>query len=234
MEERHDAMIPFLTRPTGRGGVDLALRGIVLGLVNGRYEPGEKLNAGRIAKELEVGLVPVREALHLLAGQGVVELLPQRGARVRGMTRAETRGWHAVFQAVTLIGVRAAAGAIAERPQLAGPLREATRVLDRVPEAPTNVAILDRLLEFHRRLNAAFDLELLDEASRRLQVVHWIGFVARYASLLPHREAITENYRRLAAALERGDADGACAAYDAECALIDRLVRDGEGEPAAR
>jgi DNA-binding GntR family transcriptional regulator len=58
-----------------------------------------------------------------------------------------------------------------------------------------------RTLEFHQRLNAACGLDLLDEASRRLQVVHWIGFVAHYADLVPERLAIVRNYRRLTEAL---------------------------------
>lgn len=229
-DQQHDAMIAFLARPTGRGGVDRALNEIVLGLVSGRYEPGDRLNASRIAKETGVGLVPVREALHLLAGQGVIDMLPQRGARVRGMSRIETEGWHQVFQALTLIGIRAAAGLIHEQPALRGALRVAQDVVDGAVDGQSNPAILNALLDYHRRLNAFCGFALLDEASRRLQVVHWISFVARYAALVPHRASIVENYRRLSEALARGDADAACAAYNYECAFMNALIRGDDVE----
>ncbi|MFV3076982.1 GntR family transcriptional regulator [Niveispirillum fermenti] len=224
-DQEQDTMISFLARPTGRAGVDRALREIVLGLVNGRYQPGQKLNANKIVKEIDVGLVPVREALHLLAGQGVIELLPQKGARVKGMSRGETEEWHEVFRVLTLIGIRKAARLLREQPALQSALAHARAALEPLPSADSNARIVTALLEFHRRINAFCGSELLDEASRRLQVVHWISFVAQYASLVPHRIVIMENYFRLADALKRGDIESAVAAYNYECAFLNALIR---------
>ena len=197
----------------------------MLGLVNGRYRSGEKLNANKIAKEIDVGLVPVREALHLLAGQGVIELLPQKGARVKGLSRSETEEWHEVFRVLTLIGIRKAARLLRQQPALHAPLAEARSMLERLPCEESDAGIVTALLEFHRRINAFCGSELLDEASRRLQVVHWISFVAQYASLVPHRNTIMENYLRLTDAIGRGDGDSAVAAYNYECAFLDALIR---------
>lgn len=227
-DEGQDTMIAFLARPTGRAGVDRVLREIVLGLVNGRYRPGEKLNANRIAKEIDVGLVPVREALHLLAGQGVIDLLPQKGARVKGMSRGETEEWHEIFRVLTLIGIRKAARLLRTQPELQKPLAQTRAAIERLSAEGSNARILTALLEFHRSINAFCGSELLDEASRRLQVVHWISFVAQYASLVPHRVAIMENYFRLADALARGDSDSAVAAYNYECAFLSALIRGEE------
>ncbi|TNE60858.1 MAG: GntR family transcriptional regulator [Alphaproteobacteria bacterium] len=223
--EEEDTLISFLARPTGRAGVDRALREIVLGLVSGRYRPGEKLNANKIVKEIGIGLVPVREALHLLAGQGVIDLLPQKGARVKGMSRGETEEWHELFRVLTLIGIRKAARLLREQPELKMPLAQARAAVERLPSEESNPRIATAMLEFHRRINAFCGSELLDEASRRLQVVHWISFVAQYASLVPHRVAIMENYFRLADALGRGDSDSAVAAYNYQCAFLGALIR---------
>lgn len=223
--EEQETMISFLARPTGRTGVDRALREIVLGLVNGRYRPGEKLNATKIAKEIDVGLVPVREALLLLAGQGVIELLPQKGARVKGLSRSETGEWHEVFRVLTLIGIRKAARLLRQQPELQAPLAKARSVVERLPLEESDAGVLTALLEFHRCINAFCGSELLDEASRRLQVVHWISFVAQYASLVPHRRTIMQNYLRLTEAIRRGDEDSAAAAYNYECVFLDTLIR---------
>lgn len=45
--------------------------------------PGQRLVEADLMRELNVGRIPVREALRILAGDGVVELFPNRGARIR-------------------------------------------------------------------------------------------------------------------------------------------------------
>ena len=49
----------------------------------GAYAPGDRLVERRIAADLGVSHIPVREALARLSEEGVVERIPGRGARVR-------------------------------------------------------------------------------------------------------------------------------------------------------
>jgi DNA-binding GntR family transcriptional regulator len=49
---------------------------------SGGYAPGERLVERRLAGELNVSHIPVREALARLCEEGLVERLPRRGARV--------------------------------------------------------------------------------------------------------------------------------------------------------
>src|SRR3954463_10790424 len=49
-------------------------------LVEGRIAPGAKLNERELCEELEVSRTPLREAIKMLAAEGLVELLPNRGA----------------------------------------------------------------------------------------------------------------------------------------------------------
>jgi DNA-binding GntR family transcriptional regulator len=60
-----------------------ALRGGILG---GRYGSGERLGEIEIADELGLSRTPVREALRRLGSEGLVEVLPHRGSRVRTWT----------------------------------------------------------------------------------------------------------------------------------------------------
>lgn len=55
-------------------------------IVEGELAVGERLNDARLAALLNVSRTPIREALKLLASEGLVELLPGRGARVRAFT----------------------------------------------------------------------------------------------------------------------------------------------------
>lgn len=49
-------------------------------LVEGRIPPGAKLNERELAEKLRVSRTPLREAIKLLAAEGLVDLLPNRGA----------------------------------------------------------------------------------------------------------------------------------------------------------
>jgi DNA-binding GntR family transcriptional regulator len=49
-------------------------------LVEGQIAPGQKLNERELAQNLQVSRTPLREAIKRLAAEGLVELLPNRGA----------------------------------------------------------------------------------------------------------------------------------------------------------
>jgi GntR family transcriptional regulator, carbon starvation induced regulator len=59
--------------------VDRRLREAIL---SGALPPGAKLNTEELARRWSVSPTPLREAYHRLAAEGLVELVPQRGARV--------------------------------------------------------------------------------------------------------------------------------------------------------
>jgi DNA-binding GntR family transcriptional regulator len=56
-------------------------------ILKGVIEPGARLTEERLSQELEVGRGPIREALRRLADEGVIVLVPNRGATVRTVTR---------------------------------------------------------------------------------------------------------------------------------------------------
>jgi DNA-binding GntR family transcriptional regulator len=55
-------------------------------IVEGQLAPGAKLNERELAELLKVSRTPLREALKMLAAEGLVELLPNRGAVVAQMS----------------------------------------------------------------------------------------------------------------------------------------------------
>ena len=58
-------------------------------LVENRIAPGAKLNERELSEVLNVSRTPLREAIKMLAAEGLVELLPNRGAIAVELTQAD-------------------------------------------------------------------------------------------------------------------------------------------------
>ena len=61
-------------------------------ILDGGLRPGARLGEVELAERLGVSRTPVREALSRLAAEGLVEVVPNRGARVATWTVAELEG----------------------------------------------------------------------------------------------------------------------------------------------
>jgi DNA-binding GntR family transcriptional regulator len=78
------AMPPIVRRPLHEEAVD-RLRDLI---VQGDLVPGQRLNERLLSEKLAISRTPLREAIKLLATEGLVELLPNRGAVVATMDTA--------------------------------------------------------------------------------------------------------------------------------------------------
>jgi DNA-binding GntR family transcriptional regulator len=77
-------------------------------LIEGRIAPGAKLNERVLAEQLRVSRTPLREAIKLLAQEGLVDLLPHRGAAAVKLTEADI-----IHTFEVLAGLEAMAGELA-------------------------------------------------------------------------------------------------------------------------
>jgi len=58
-------------------------------IVEGELPPGERVNEGALCEQFGISRTPLREALKVLASEGLVELRPNRGTRVSAITPEE-------------------------------------------------------------------------------------------------------------------------------------------------
>ena len=118
-------------------------------ILDGTYEPGERLVETRIAREFETSQVPVREALRELEALRFVESEPFRGARVRAFTLDEIAEIFPVRSAIEEVAVREAAlrldGNVEELASHLAALKEAGAARDRHEQVLADVA-------FHRTI----------------------------------------------------------------------------------
>ena len=166
-------------------------------IIGGEYAPGERLRAEALAARFGTSRTPVREALMLLEGDGLVEIEPRRGAVVRSFDPADLVD---LYEVRALLEARAAGLAAARIAPADLALLEAT--CERVEGLTGNSArTIDTLIatneDFHRilieaagspRLSAA--LRTVAGIPRPFKTVFWNDASARARSLAAHREII--------------------------------------------
>lgn len=75
-------------------------------IVDGIIAPGAWLRLQSVADSCDVSVQPVREALQLLAGEGLVQIFPNRGAQVRGIDRQRIEHIYDIREVVEAMLVR--------------------------------------------------------------------------------------------------------------------------------
>ena len=216
---------------TGRPSTDLVMGYILDGLLDRKFEPGQRLNAKSIAEELDVSIVPVREAMHFLAGEGVVELMPLKGARIRTMNPEETIDWWHVFCAIGNVGIRASTRELLKSPEKAKLIAEAQNLIESAEGKVSPERFIMTLLDFHRVLNEICDKPVLDEAVRRLQVVFWCSFLPDYVPFDIYGPYFALHYRNVANAIIDGDGETAVSAFKYHVAWSSAIMHGARPEP---
>ena len=79
-------------------------------IIQGRLAPGARLNERVLCQQLGISRTPLREAFKVLATEGLVELLPNRGAIVAGLDPTRLEQTFAVMGALEALAGELACG----------------------------------------------------------------------------------------------------------------------------
>ncbi len=214
-------------RGTGREMAYQVLRGRILDLT---LEPGAPLDEAPLVRSLRLSRTPLREALVRLASEKLVDLLPNRGARVAdisagklaeyfealGLAQRATHRWAALRRSTAdLAAIRARMAAFAQAARQDPVLTPAyNRAFHSAIAAASGNAHLVQLYE-----------ALLDQGLRlaRLTVIH-----VAPQGITPemHIEALIRDHADIHAAIESRDADAADRLAGVHNALFRRRVFD--------
>lgn len=88
------------------------VRDVIQGLYEGRYVAGQRLAERDLMEHYQLSRSSVREALSQMAADGIVELHPYRGARIRKLTRAQAENILAITEVILGLAARQAAAHI--------------------------------------------------------------------------------------------------------------------------
>lgn len=192
-------------------------------IIEGQLPPGTRLNEGQIGQQLGVSRTPLREAIKYLASEGLVELVPARGAVVKQFGAREVRDMLEVIrileqQAGIIACAQATDAGIAGVRTLHDRMLDCYARRDRMAYYKLNQAI-------HTAIVALADNGALSEVHARLQTrlkrVRFIGHegAEKWASAVAEHE-------RMIAALEARDSDGLSDILGRHLTLAWERVRD--------
>ena len=168
------------------------------GILTGRRKAGDRLVEDRLSAELGVSRVPIREALRLLASEGLVEVQPRRGASVAEFSADVARDL--VEVRAMLEGLNARLAARHRAPAIIAELRQVLTDGNTAAQSGS-VADLVRLNgEFHDKLAEAGRNSILWDIMRTLRERTSLVFAANTAGR--SREDWDEHSRILAAVIE--------------------------------
>ncbi len=174
-------------------------------ILDGSFPPGERLVESRIAEQIKTSRTPVREALHLLESEGLLEAIPRAGYRVKPLHWEEVEEICEIRVVNETLAARWAMKRITPKELLA--LENNLKVAEHEVRSGNPKAFVHRDAEFHEILAHASRSERLLELCQLLRK-HMLRY--RIESLYLPETALRaiQGHRRILEALKASDESG--------------------------
>ena len=171
-------------------------------ILDSQLEPGTRLREEELARYFGVSRTPVREALQVLRTEGIIEFVPNQGARVSTLTTDDILALYLVREVLEGLSARLAASRMKSSQQQA-----LIQILDQMEAASANndPEEMERLnLKFHAQLRQAAGNPYLDRFLE--QVEHAVRRFGQTTFYYPGRmETSTEEHRLISDAILAND-----------------------------
>lgn len=174
-------------------------------IISGHFMPGERVIERRVADELGVSRVPVREAVRRLLTEGLVVLRPRVGPEIVVFNAVEIRHLYHVRLALELAAAELIIGQ--DPATVVDELDPWIIELDALARVPDPATFLARDLDLHERIVASSGNPLLLSHYRMINAQVHVAIAQRWFREAgePNLIQLTEEHRRLLDAIRHGD-----------------------------
>ena len=174
-------------------GTEKSLRGQVFDkirsdILNGKYKRGEELVESSIGKELGISRTPVREAIRQLELEGLVQLVPNQGAFVTGISEKDVRDIYLIRARLEGLAARMAAKNIT--PELLDAMEETVVLSEYHAKKEHYEQVCEMDSKFHKLLYKASGSRILEHT---LTDFHQYVQRVRMASIMKKRRMEKSN-----------------------------------------
>jgi DNA-binding GntR family transcriptional regulator len=197
-------------------------------ILEGEYQPGERIIETRVAAEFGVSQSPVREALRELETLRLVVSEPHRGVSVRATTEKELLEIYPVRAALEETAGREAAKRLQRE---VGPIAAQLDAMRKDADAGSLEQLIIHDVQFHRLIVQAAGNTLLEELWESLRV-HTRTTITLLG--IEDLHSVAESHQPVLDALAAGDAARAGRTLRRHIESFAKMVRAPEGKPGIR
>ncbi len=189
-------------------------------IMAGHLPAGERIYESRLAEQLEVSRVPVREALTLLEQEGLVRRQPNRGVYVAKLSIAELAEFYSLRSVIEGFAIELAIEQHT-KDDLAR-LNEQLETLSEMLRTQVKPEIYKADIGFHERLVEASHHSLLIHFWRQIISLMKAQFITLLPVFYPLTEDLVQRHRLLLDAIVLGDVE------HARETVVDHVIVSGE------
>jgi DNA-binding GntR family transcriptional regulator len=179
----------------------------------GHFNPGERLTEEHLAKTLGVSRTPVREALHMLASEGLIQPLESRGFCVARDSREEVDDLFDIRAALEGYAIRLICDCISEKS-----LKELNEFIEKAQDA-LNRKALDEIFEYNTQFHDALHRVIARKTRFHSLIADTRKYVLRYRKdslyYLDGAKRTIDGHRKILLAISLKDPD-----------LCERVIRE--------
>jgi DNA-binding GntR family transcriptional regulator len=194
-------------------------------ILSSRLAPGAELSEVALARSLGISRGPLREALGQLAAEGLVTIVPRRGAVVKRLTRQEFIDAYEVREALESLAIKLAVPRL--KMDEKAELHRMAEQMERAARAGDTGRFFEINRQFHARLVRASGNRKLEELHS--QLVAQMGRLMRQSvELRGGMDQSAAEHRAILVAVDAGDPERAARLLEEHIEVPQRVLRSRE------
>jgi DNA-binding GntR family transcriptional regulator len=191
-------------------------------ILSSRLAPGTELGEVALARSLGVSRGPLREALGQLAAEGLVRIVPRRGAVVKGLTRQEFIDAYQVREALESLAIKLAVPRLTETDK--ADLRRMCAQMELEARAGNTDRFFEINRDFHATLVRGAGNKTLEEMHAQL-IAQMTRLLKKSVELRGGVEQSAAEHRAILAAIDAGDPARAARLLEEHIEVPQRVLR---------
>ena len=196
-------------------------------ILRGNLEPGERLREIHLADKLGVSRTPIREAIRKLELEGLVVMIPRKGAVVAEITEKSLRDVLEVRRALEALAVRLACEKILD--EEVEELKVAAKAFEEELETGDVTAYAEADVRFHDIIYRATDNQRLIQLLYNLREQMY-RYSVEYLKREDAHETLLAEHRIIIDTIQKRDEERAveavCAHIDNQVAAVSHTIRE--------
>jgi len=185
---------------------DVVFQTLRQAILKGELQPGERLMEMKLAESLGVSRTPIREAIRKLELEGLVVMIPRKGAAVANITEKDTKDVLEVRRTLEMFAVEVACDRIT--PKQLQTLKEAAKAFEDSKGSMDLIRIAETDMKFHELIYEATQNDRLVQMLNNLRE-NMYRYRIEYLKDPNYYDSLVKEHREILNAVETGNKEAA-------------------------